>query len=201
MIVVDANGLGAGLIDYLVKPTTDEDQGVTYPPFGVTNDDRYDKYKTDDTIEVLYNIKANAETNSEMHVNLFSQMSSKKIKFLGSEKVEKLKMDSIKKWQDAAVEKRAEHLKPYMLTTILKEEMMNLRVRKSSGASAMKIALERVNNRIPKDKFSALEYALLYIKELDDAAKDKRKRRGDASKNMFFTKHKGPNRRFDKKRR
>src|SRR5690606_25952790 len=38
MVVIDGNGLGRGLVDYLVK----EDK---YPSYAVVNDDSYDKYK------------------------------------------------------------------------------------------------------------------------------------------------------------
>jgi len=37
-IAIDANGLGVGLIDYLVKPQ-DTDDGEFLPPFGVFNTD------------------------------------------------------------------------------------------------------------------------------------------------------------------
>ncbi len=175
MVVVDANGLGAGLVDYLVKRTADESIGTVYPPFGVTNDDRYDKFKTEDTVDVLYNIKADTRINSEMHVNLLSQMSSRKMKFLCPEKLEKARMDNTKKWKAATMSDRAKHLKPYTMTSILKEEMLNLR-RKHSSGSNQHVVLERVNSRIPKDKFSALEYGLYYVKLIDDLQRKKKKR-------------------------
>ena len=69
-------------------------------------------------------------------------------------------------------EDRAEYLKPFTLTSILKEEMMNLR-EKNEGIN---IILERANKGIKKDKFSAWEYGLYYIK-LEEEKKRKKKKR------------------------
>jgi hypothetical protein len=57
-------------------------------------------------------------------------------------------------------EKRAEYLKPFKLTSILREEMFNLH-EENEGTN---IILKKSNKAINKDKFSALEYGLYYIK-------------------------------------
>lgn len=68
-------------------------------------------------------------------------------------------------------EQRAMYLKPFTLTTVLKEEMMNLR-EENEGVN---ILLKQANKGIAKDKFSALEYGLYYIKQ-EEESKKKRKR-------------------------
>ena len=68
-------------------------------------------------------------------------------------------------------EQRAEYLKPFTLTTILKEEMLNLR-EENEGVN---IILKRANSRIQKDKFSAFEYGLYYIKQEEDSRKKKKR--------------------------
>ena len=47
-LVIDGNGLGIGLIDYMVKPQINPDTNEVYPDFGVYNDDdgEYKKYRT-----------------------------------------------------------------------------------------------------------------------------------------------------------
>ena len=47
-IAIDANGLGIGLVDYLVKSQIDPDTGDFLPDFGIINDDEgfYKKYRT-----------------------------------------------------------------------------------------------------------------------------------------------------------
>ena len=68
-------------------------------------------------------------------------------------------------------EERAEYLKPFTLTSILKEEMMNLR----ENNEGVNIILDRANKGIKKDKFSAFEYGLYYIKHEEDSKKKKKK--------------------------
>ena len=68
-------------------------------------------------------------------------------------------------------EERANYLKPFTLTTILRDEMMNLR----EENEGINIILKQANRGIRKDKFSAFEYGLFYIKQEEDKKK-KRKR-------------------------
>ena len=78
-------------------------------------------------------------------------------------------------------EERAEYLKPFTLTSILKEEMMNLR-EENEGVN---IILKQANKGIKKDKFSAFEYGLYYIK-LEEESK-KKKKKFNASEWCFIT--------------
>jgi hypothetical protein len=184
-LVVDANGLGVGLVDYLIKNTTDEDTGEVLPPFGVINDDEghYKKFVTEATLpDVMYLIKANQEINSDAHVNVLTQISSGKVKFLIDERTAKTKLLGTKLGQAMSAEERAEYLKPFTLTSILKEEMMNLREKREGKH----ISLESANRKIKKDKFSAFEYGLYYIKLVEDNERKRRKKR-KLTDFMFFS--------------
>lgn len=68
-------------------------------------------------------------------------------------------------------EQRAEYLRPFTITSILKEELLNLR-QENDGVN---ILLKRANKSILSDKVSSLEYALYYIKK-DEESKRKKKR-------------------------
>ena len=68
-------------------------------------------------------------------------------------------------------EERANYLKPFNLTSILKEEMMNLR----EENEGINIILKQANRGIRKDKFSAFEYGLYYIKQEEESKKRKKK--------------------------
>ncbi len=173
-LVIDANGLGLGLVDYMVKKQVDPDTGDTYPDFGVFNDDElyYKKYKTNITEQdAMYLLKANAPINTEAHANAQTQLLSGKVKFLIDERVAKTKLLGTKIGQNMKPEERADYLKPFTLTSILKEEMMNLR-EENEGVN---IILKQANKGIRKDKFSAFEYGLYYIKEEEDRKKKKKK--------------------------
>lgn len=171
-VVVDANGLGMGLMDFLVKPQAD-DSGDFLPDFGVYNDDEnfYKKFRTQNCeFDAIYAIKANAPINTEAHTALQSDLESGKIKFLIDEKIAKNKLLGTKMGQEMNQEQREEYLKPFVLTTILKEEMLNLR-EENEGVN---IILKQANKSIKKDKFSALEYGIYYIKQEEDSKKKKR---------------------------
>ena len=76
----------------------------------------------------MYLIKANAPINTEAHVYVQTQLSSgKKIKFLIDETQAKAKLLATKMGQAMDANKRADYLKPFTLTTILREQMKPLR--------------------------------------------------------------------------
>ena len=183
-LVIDGNGMGIGLVDYMVKKQIDPDTNDIFPDFGVYNDDEnyYKKYRTDDCEQdALYIIKANAPINTAAHANAQSQLSSGKVKMLIDERVAKAKLMGTKVGQQMTPEKRADYLKPFTLTSILKEEMMNLR-EENEGVN---IILKQANRSIKKDKFSAFEYGLYYIQQEEDSKKKKKK--FNASEWKFYT--------------
>lgn len=183
-IIIDANGLGIGLIDFMVKNQIDPETGDMLPDFGVENDEEnfYKKYKTNETeTDAMYLIKANAPINTEAHSYVQTQLFSGKIKFLIDENQAKAKLMSTKLGQNMDPNKRAEYLKPFTLTTILREQMLNL-VEENEGIN---IILKQATRSIKKDKFSAFEYGLYYIKQEEDRSKKRRHRK--ISDMMFFT--------------
>ena len=149
-IVIDANGLGLGLVDYMVKSQQDEFDDFL-PDFGVYGgtyegaDQDYKKFRTDNTeYDAMYLIKANAPINSEAHANVQTQLNAGKIRLLVDERIAKGKLLGMAKGQAMKPEERAEYLKPYTLTSILKEEMGNLR-EENEGVN---IILKRANSSI-----------------------------------------------------
>ena len=177
-LVIDANGLGIGLVDYMVKPQDNLDTGEHFPDFGVyggTQEDaqeEYKKYRTNETEEdAMYLIKASAPINSEAHANAQTQLNAGKVKLLIDERIAKVKLLETTAGKKMTPEKRAEYLKPFTLTSILKEEMMNLR----EENEGINIILKQANKGIKKDKFSAFEYGLYYIKIEEESKKKKKK--------------------------
>jgi hypothetical protein len=81
--------------------------------------------------------------------------------------------------QAMSADKRADYLKPFTLTTILREQMLNL-VEENEGVN---ILLKQSSKGIKKDKFSAFEYGLYYIKQEED---QKRKKKNFNVKDLMF---------------
>ena len=182
-LVIDANGLGIGLVDYMVKSQIDPETGEQLPDFGVYNDDDgfYKKYRSAVTeYDAMYLIKANAPINTEAYSYTQSQMNSGKVKFLIDEQQAKTKLLSTKAGQAMDNNARSSYLMPFTLTTILREQMLNL-VEENEGVN---IILKRVSRNIPKDRFSAFVYGMYYIKQDEDKGRKKKKR--NLKNFMFF---------------
>lgn len=165
MCPCDLNGLGAGLADYLVKENIDEN-GEIYPPFSMVNDERFDKYKTDDSLPLLYAIRSQGIAG-QIHVNCLSQISSNKVKFLIDEMEAKAQLPK-NQMKDMSGREMGEYLSPFLNTTCLKDEMLNLR----SKQTGKDIILDRINKGVQKDRFSSLEYLLWYVKQIEDNFED-----------------------------
>lgn len=172
----------------MVKPQDNEETGEHFPDFGIyggTQEDaaeEYKKYHTKETEEdAIYIIKASAPINSEAYANTQTQLNSGKIKLLIDERVAKAKLLETTAGKKMTPEKRAEYLKPFTLTSILREEMLNLR----EENEGINIILKQTNKGIKKDKFSAMIYGLYYIK-LEEETK-KRKRKFNVVDMMFST--------------
>ena len=177
--VIDANGLGAGLVDFMTKSQVDPETGDILPPFGVEGGtfpeatEQYKKVKGPDVEnDAMFLIKANAPINTEAHTYVQTQMSSGKIKFLIDEMQAKTKLMSTKVGQAMDPEKRAEYLQPFTLTTVLREQMLNLK-EENEGVN---IILKQSSRSIPKDRFSAFEYGLYYAKQEEDRSRKRKKR-------------------------
>lgn len=187
-IALDAMGIGAGLVDFMILSQVDPETGDELPPFGVgggSYEDAaqpYKKIKGNNVEEdVLYLIKANAPLNSEAYSYAKNQIGNGKVKFLIDEATAKAKYTSTKVGQQADLDKRNEYLRPFVLTGILKEQLLNL-VEETEGVN---IILKRASKKIKKDKVSSFCYALYYIKQ-EEERRMKRKKR-DMSKLTFFS--------------
>ena len=184
-VAIDTNGLGIGLLDFMVKGQQTDD-GTYLPPFGIDNDDEgvyksYFKGVNDLEKDAIFQIKANAPINTEAYSYAQTQMSSGKIKFLIDESEAKAKMMETKAGQNMSVDQRNDYLRPFVLTTILREQMLNL-VEDNQGVN---IILKQDSRGIKKDKFSAFVYGLYYIKQQEERLRKRKKR--DLSQFSFFT--------------
>lgn len=184
-VVIDANGLGVGLVDFLVIATSDKKTGEDFPAFGVANDDKR-QYKNIDPggekiPNVLWLIKANSEINFEGYTTLLQQMGSGKLKLLENEREAKARMSEFKDYKGLTMEQKAERIKPFVLTSTLKTELMNLAKAQNEGTQ---FKLVSINKSVGKDKVSALMYGIYVIKILEDIDRNKKKK--DLSQFMFF---------------
>lgn len=175
-IVIDGNGLGIGLLDIMVRPNVRD--GEYYPPFGVYGGtyadagQEYKQYRTNDTeLDAIYVVKANAPINSEAHSITQMNINSGKLRLLIDERAAKAKLLGTKIGQAMTPEQRNEYLMPYHLTSVLRDQMLNLR----EETEGVNIILKQASRSIKKDKVSSLEYGLYYLKQEEDSRKKRKK--------------------------
>lgn len=183
-VVIDTNGLGIGLGDEMIRSQLDEN-GNILPSYGFFNDDNYKKIQPKDAAQILYSMKANGPLNSKIHGNAYTRLNSGLVRFLITEQEARSALLATKVGSTMGYEKRIKRLMPHELTTKLFEEMANLRLKKTGTD----IVLEQINSRFPKDKYSSFAYGQWRIKELEEAAFLKQKRRASIGNRslIFFT--------------
>ena len=183
-VVIDCNGLGVGLADEMIRNQTDEN-GETLPAYGFFNNDDYKKIQPKDAAQIWESMKANGTLNSQIHGNAYTRLNSGMVRFLITEQEARTALLATNTGAHMSLEKRVKRLMPHELTTKLFEEMANLRLKRTG----MDIALEQINSRFPKDKYSAFAYGQWRIKELEEASYQKQKRRSTIGgrKLIFFT--------------
>lgn len=175
-IVIDGNGLGAGLIDSMVMDTYDPKTGEFFPAYYVFNDPKYlpkgyknppNKSIPEDNI-LIYNLKANASNDSEINSNCYSQIMGGMVDFLANERIVKTKLLSTEFGRKMTPYDRQAFLYPYIMTSRLMDELNNLKLKPTGVQNQIKI--ERISKTIEKDRYSALAYALYRVKEYEDSA-------------------------------
>jgi hypothetical protein len=152
ILLCDHNGLGKGLTDFLVLETGE------YPPYAVLNDERYDKYKTDKSIPMVYALGSqNKETrNSDMINHFMNIVSNHKLNILMPEAIGMKDINTKKKINSEEYVKLS---LPFLYTDILCEEIMNLEYYQNGKETSIK----RISKKINQDKFSSLMYGLYWI--------------------------------------
>ena len=187
-VVIDINGLGVSFADLMIKETFDYERNIVLPAYGFSNRDEYEGIQPRGCEKILYGIKATGQINSDMHSTLFAKVYSGAIKFLISEQEAKVKLMSTKAGQKMKPEAKIARLMPHELTSIMINEIMNLRI-KPTGVNNQ-ISVEQINKRMLKDKFSALEMGIYRAVTMETENNTRRRNRGLGGKRKltFFKK-------------
>ena len=183
-VVIDINGLGVAFADTMIKETWDSENQVMLPAYGFFNRDEYLPIQPRGCSKILYGVKANSQINSDMHSGLYAKVYSGHLKFLISEQSARSKLLATRRGQRMSPEERNKRLLPHELTSILINEIMNLKI-KPTGVNNQ-IAVEQINERMLKDKFSALEMGVYRVIQLENEAMSRRRNRG-LKRQLTFT--------------
>ena len=162
LLIYDANGVGAGIRDWLNKETQDEHGnileglGIINPPTTAEKDViRYPKTKT-----ICYEIKSGGKLGEQIHWFFFSRMSTGAITF-PLKLTEALNLYSRNKsFAQMSMRKQQEFLMPFKVMDKAEEQLKNLDIVNTSDQISNTLRISRRNNNIQKDFFSMAEYLI-----------------------------------------
>lgn len=170
-IVMDINGNGAGLADYLIDEQ--EDNTGYYQPYGFLNKNKYSNTEKRFSVKKLYGIEANRQFNSECFTNAHLILSLKRVSLLINERQARRVFGKYKSWNKMNPVKQANKLIPYAQTTKLQDQLSNLKANLDNNSS---IVLTMIKKSTRKDLVSAFIYGLYYINEVEEQEKRSRNR-------------------------
>lgn len=162
-IVLDANGIGLGVYDCLVREMTDPETGEVYPALSCCNDKTMaDRCIVPGADKVIWSIKANAQMNSDCAFLLREGFRSGKIRLLVSEIDAEELLGQVKGYNSLSPAEKMELQLPYIHTTLLIDELVNLQHEESVG----KVRLYEKSG-MRKDRYSSLSYNYYVAMQLE----------------------------------
>jgi len=163
-IVLDTQNAGIGVYDQLTTPQFDNERGTEYEPLNCVNDPRMqERCVYQDAPKVIYSIRATPQMNSEIAVTFKDSFKRGKIKLLVQENEAIEYLNNNKAYNKLPEEVKLQLRMPYIQTTLLVNEMMNLEYeRTDSGLIKLK---EQGSGR--KDKFSSASYGNFIATQLE----------------------------------
>ena len=166
-IALDANGIGQSILDYLMSDRFDAVYGQPYGALDVVNSPELsERCKVKGAPKVIYAIKATAKLNNDMCLALRAGFQNGYINLLASDNNIEDKLSKIRGYSKLSDLQKAKLKLPYVQTTFLIDELINLSHDTSNGLVKVK---ERAGMR--KDRYSSLQYGWYVIQELSKKLK------------------------------
>lgn len=162
-VALDCHGNGMSIYDALVKVMYDEERDVEYDAWCAYNDDEMkSRAKSPNPLPVVFSIKAGAKLNHEIATSLRVNLQSSNIELLVSEIEARDLMSEKKYYQNSSVDEKVQFELPFVQTTLLVNELVNLEHDIVGGYVKIK---EKSGKR--KDRYSSLGFANYLAKVLE----------------------------------
>lgn len=181
-IVVDINGPGAGIADFLI--IEQEKDGKYYQSYGFTNKPKYKKTESKNCIRKLYGIEASSSANSDYYKNAHLMLSLDRIRLLINERQARSYFSKYGYWRKMKIEDKANKLIPYIATTKLQDQLSNLKANLETSTS--NISIQKIKSSIGKDLVSSFIYGLWFISLEEDKELKKRAGKGSLGQYSFY---------------
>lgn len=173
-IVMDIAGLGLAVLDALGEYTFDTERDIKYSPMCCFNkEDKKERCGYREAIPCIYGIVANEEINNAIAVTLKASLNNHTLKFLVNEFEGEDWLNENKNFQMLEASEKVRLMYPYVQTTLTQMEIIKLQTEITRKGIKL---VEFGSNR--KDRYSALAYMNLFIREKENELK-KPKNRGN----------------------
>lgn len=153
--VLDTNGIGLGVYDFIIKDQYDPETGETYKALTCCNDsDMAIRCKVKDAQKVVWSVKATSAFNNEICVLLRNGIQNGKINFLVSEHDgEEVLRDNFKSYNKFSLTEQNALKMPYIQTTMTQYELIKLEHEVKNG----NIKVKEISG-MRKDRYSSIAY-------------------------------------------
>lgn len=187
LLIYDANGVGAGIRDWLNKDTKTEQGellaglGIINPPASSEGDlIMYPKSRT-----LCYEIKSGGTIGEQIHWFFFSRMSTGAITFPIKFSDAITLYGRSESFMKLNRYKQQLILKPFKIMDKAEEELKNLDIANTSDQMSNRLKIVRRNAALQKDYFSALEYLVWAINQCIELEYYKVRRKKEQRELMF----------------
>ena len=182
LLIYDANGVGAGIRDWLNKETKDESTGIFYEGLGIINPPSNSEkdliaYPKDKTI--CYEIKSGGKIGEQIHWFFFSRMSTGAITYPIKLTDAMSLYGRNKSFMAMGRGRKEQFLSPFKVMDKMEQELRNLDIVNTSDKLSNTLQIVRRNQSIQKDFFSMAEYLVWAVNQYIELDYYKRKKRRD----------------------
>lgn len=161
--------VGLGIVDMLIRDIVDPDTGEVYPALSCCNNDDWAARAPVGAQKVIWAINGSSRFNSDCAVLLREGFKSGKIRLLLSEDDGADNLSEIKGYNGLDERMKLKFQMPYLETTLLINELINLQHEETGGLIKIK---EKSGAR--KDRYSSLSYNYWVACQLEAKLRKKR---------------------------
>lgn len=154
-LVLDTNGIGLGVYDFICKDQYDSETGITYKALTCCNDEEMAmRCKVKDAKKVVWSVKATAAFNNEICVLLRNGIQNGKLNFpVQEQNVDEILKDTYKGYSKLTPLEQAKLKMAYLQTTMAIFELIKLDHEVKNGQIKVK-----ETSGMRKDRYSSIAY-------------------------------------------
>jgi len=161
-LVLDTNGSGLGVYDFVIKDQYDPEYGCTYSALSCCNNEEMaDRCKVKGAEKLIWAIKANQDFNSKAATALRAGLQTGKINLLVNEFECEDSVKQVRGYKQMTPTEQASLKAPYIQTSFMVNEMVNL----ESTILNNVVKLKEKNN-MRKDRYSSLMMQYYVVQQL-----------------------------------